>query len=211
MQWYYILIVIIFALMNTKEKILAESLRLFNAMGVNQVSQRTITNSMGISPGNLTYHFKKKRDIELALYYQLVEVFDQMFAEVELEASLTALFKLGERVYDCFNSHRFFFADYTYLMREHAEIRAHYTDIQQKRKKQFQGLIHQLIQQKVLRKEFVPNEYTHWYERQRIFVDFFIVAQLDGDDFKEQFKRQMGLSVLPYLTTDGRAELAKLL
>lgn len=45
---------------NTKGDIIACARRLFEAQGYNGVSMRDIAKELGISVGNLTYHFKKK-------------------------------------------------------------------------------------------------------------------------------------------------------
>lgn len=44
---------------------------LFNEKGVDQVSSLEISQALNISYGNLTYHYKKKDDIVLALYTQM--------------------------------------------------------------------------------------------------------------------------------------------
>lgn len=48
---------------NTKQDILTCARQLFEARGYNGVSMRDIAGELGISVGNLTYHFKKKEDL----------------------------------------------------------------------------------------------------------------------------------------------------
>jgi AcrR family transcriptional regulator len=52
----------------TKEWILETACRLFNEHGTAAVSTKRIAKEMGISPGNLYYHFKNKEEIILALF-----------------------------------------------------------------------------------------------------------------------------------------------
>ncbi len=52
----------------TVERILAESLRLFNAHGEANVATAAIAGSLGMSPGNLYYHFRNKEQIVDALF-----------------------------------------------------------------------------------------------------------------------------------------------
>ena len=52
-----------FELMNTKEKILKEALKQFNASGVEQVTTRHIAKGLSMSQGNLHYHFPNKDEL----------------------------------------------------------------------------------------------------------------------------------------------------
>lgn len=52
---------------NTRKDILDTAKKLFNERGFNNVSTQEIASSLGISKGNLTYHFNKKEEIVEAL------------------------------------------------------------------------------------------------------------------------------------------------
>ncbi|GKW52430.1 TetR family transcriptional regulator [Pseudoalteromonas sp. NCCP-2140] len=49
--------------MSTKDKIIHTSIELFNRHGERAITTNHIASHMGISPGNLYYHFKNKEDI----------------------------------------------------------------------------------------------------------------------------------------------------
>ncbi|MBY5993466.1 TetR/AcrR family transcriptional regulator [Ferrimonas balearica] len=53
--------------MGTRERILDQSIRAFNHSGTAQVSVLAIATELGISPGNLYYHFRGKEEILIAL------------------------------------------------------------------------------------------------------------------------------------------------
>jgi len=57
----------------TKTKILATALGLFNNEGESAVSSVDIASVMGISPGNLYYHYKGKDEIIIELFADFEE------------------------------------------------------------------------------------------------------------------------------------------
>jgi AcrR family transcriptional regulator len=52
----------------TKEKIIETSIKLFNEKGCLNTSTRHISDELGISVGNLYYHFKNKEEIVIEIY-----------------------------------------------------------------------------------------------------------------------------------------------
>ena len=97
--------------------ILRNSLRLFNQDGVQATTTRDIATVTGISPGNLTYHFKKKNDIVNTLTDQLeseltgvIEQIPQISADGEEHSYF--LIKQLEVVW----KYRFFFNDIQQLI-----------------------------------------------------------------------------------------------
>jgi AcrR family transcriptional regulator len=55
---------------STRDKILQTSLRLFNEEGESSISTNHIAASLGMSPGNLYYHFRNKEEIIWELFEQ---------------------------------------------------------------------------------------------------------------------------------------------
>lgn len=58
---------------NTKQIILERANELINEVGVSDFRVDTLAVSLGLSPGNITYHFHKKEDIALALWSLAVD------------------------------------------------------------------------------------------------------------------------------------------
>jgi len=57
--------------MKTRDKIIATAIELFNEQGTKAVSTNHIAAAIGISPGNLYYHFRNKEDIIRAIFEQM--------------------------------------------------------------------------------------------------------------------------------------------
>jgi len=66
--------------MKTRDRILDAALTLFNDQGEHKVSTNHMAAHLGMSPGNLYYHFKNKQDIIYDLFLQ---------HEAQIEAALT--------------------------------------------------------------------------------------------------------------------------
>jgi AcrR family transcriptional regulator len=104
---------------DTSARILDAALGLFNADGAHAVSTRHIAARLGISPGNLYYHFGNKEEIVLGLYERI---------ELQLETILappTAQSRSFDEVLgylDALLAHlwafRFFYRDLNTLLRE---------------------------------------------------------------------------------------------
>ena len=98
---------------NTKEAILSAALELFNLDGLSKVTLRTIANKMGISQGNLNYHFKKRDDIIETLYFQLVSRIDEtMLKKQSKMVGLQSLLSLSSPIMESFYDYRFFLLDF---------------------------------------------------------------------------------------------------
>jgi AcrR family transcriptional regulator len=144
----------------TKAKILTQARELFNTYGVAVVSQRKIAEEMGISPGNLTYHFPKKDDINEALYYALVEEISRQVEQRKTDApTLSNLFLLYGDIYDAFHRYRFVFLDFVHFMKSHGQIAEHYQQLQLLRKFQFDQSVELLIFQGLVRPAELDREY----------------------------------------------------
>ena len=69
--------------MRTKDKILVTALQLLNEHGVKSVTIRDIAAEMGISHGNLGYHYANMELIIYALYEQLVKEMDAVIGSMQ--------------------------------------------------------------------------------------------------------------------------------
>lgn len=107
-----------------RERILTSSIELFNQSGVVAVTTNHIASALGISPGNLYFHFRNKEEI-------IVELFDRMCADIYKvwgfnkdgdssapeEVNLSPL-DMIERTYEVFWNFRFFHREMYHLRRK---------------------------------------------------------------------------------------------
>lgn len=115
--------------MKTKEKILETARILFNTHGISAISSKAIAEEMGISYGNLCYHFPKKDDIILQLYLNMQKNIEQQFRSIKeevinLEFMLSRLKILFEEIY----KYKFIYLGITKVVRHFDHIKKHAQD-----------------------------------------------------------------------------------
>ncbi len=194
----------------TKRLLLDTALILFNEKGLAQVSLRIIADAMGISPGNLTYHFKRREDIVEALYYEFVDEVEVRFRQMNLsDINLSLVFDMISMLTETRLKYRFLMRDFTTLIAENPSIKKHYVAVIKKRKTQSLQVFDTLIKQKIIRPAELENEYEHLYERIQILGNFWITSALmQGEKLsKANVERNFEMVVqiiYPYLTPKGK-------
>jgi len=200
-----------------KELILATALALFNERGLAVISLRQIAETMGISLGNLTYHFPKREQLVRALYYALVEELNVLvFAPAMQEAQGIRAFKvLLEQMYQLFWKYRFFLLDFRQILRAQTELKRHYRELMQQRRQQFFIFLEQLAAEGQLKKEELEGEYASLYRRLQRLSDFFLAA-LEIENYKveegqKEFVCDQIFALYPYLLGESRLEAKQIL
>ena len=114
---------------STKERILATSLELFNRLGERNVTTNHIAEALGISPGNLYYHFRNKADIVFALF-ERYQATVEAFLQVPADRPLTWQDKVGyfESILQSMWGARFLHRDMAHLLNQDERLRQRYGD-----------------------------------------------------------------------------------
>lgn len=200
----------------TKDRILQEALTLFNEQGLAKVTLRTIAGEMGISQGNLNYHFKKREDIIESLYFRLVEQINEQMSAIGKESlSLQLIFDMTKAVMNTLAEYRFFMLDFVQIMRENDQISKHFRKLIGERSHQFKIIFASLVANGIMREEELPNEYEHFYTRIQMVGDYWIsyaevIEQVDSRKKVNNYIQMLAHSVYPYLTDKGKDEYKSL-
>jgi len=108
----------------TRDRILEAGLQLLNEEGVAKVSTHRIAATLGISSGNLHYHFKTKQQIVTWLF----RCFEDRLAPcIDAAAVVTALDDLWlslHMTFEALSEYRFVYRDIDYLLNEFPELDA---------------------------------------------------------------------------------------
>jgi AcrR family transcriptional regulator len=138
--------------MNTPDRILDTALRLFNQSGTAAVSTNHIADALGMSPGNLYYHFRNKEAIIRAL-------FEQQFAHWDALDSLPddrmpTLDDMWRMVNDTFPvswDYRFIYRELIALLRRDDELNRRWVAVRERGFAGFRELIDVFVVAGVLR------------------------------------------------------------
>lgn len=111
----------------TRDRILQSSLDLFNERGERNVTTNHIAQALGISPGNLYYHFRNKGEIIHELFLRYEQVMAQLL-DVPRERSMNWRDKMGyfEVIFRSLWEFRFIHRDLEQMFAEVPELRNRY-------------------------------------------------------------------------------------
>lgn len=113
--------------LKTRDKILSKSLELFNELGERKVSTNHIAAGLGISPGNLYYHFRNKEEIIFELFCRYEQKTLSLLMAPE-DRPLTYADKIGyfEGILENMWEYRFLHRDLEHLMADNPQLQGRY-------------------------------------------------------------------------------------
>ncbi len=117
---------------NTKSEIIKQSVLLFNKKGFFNVSINDIASSMDISPGNFTYHFRKKEVLLSAIQEEIIGSSIDIMPEKKF-VTLAHFEEMFRKFYAIQQRYSFFFLDISYLTVEYPSIMDTYKKATEKR------------------------------------------------------------------------------
>jgi AcrR family transcriptional regulator len=114
----------------TRSRILAESLRLFNGEGEANVTTAMIADALGISPGNLYYHFRNKDEIVAELFRRFEERMDlEPDIAADAPSVIEDLWLYLHLTFEAIWEYRFLYRNLDNLLARSGKLRAHFNRI----------------------------------------------------------------------------------
>jgi AcrR family transcriptional regulator len=199
----------------TKDKIAKTALTVFNRRGTELVTVRELALEVGISHGNLCYHFPTTDDIVRHLYFALVAELD---AEIKSMQGQTQnpehIFKGTRALFDLLYKYRFLMINFVDVMRRMPDINKHFRKLQERRKEEFKHLFGMLVSAGLMRPEIYPGYFDDLNVNMAILGDFWIshaeIMYTGKEKDKLNFYYRVTSSFfLPMLTEKGLALFLK--
>lgn len=126
---------------DTRQRILDTSLELFNRHGEVNVTTNQIAEELDISPGNLHYHFKRKRDIISCLFVK----FSSEMAEVLLDpgdrlVDFEDLWLYLHLLFETIGRYRFIYRDINDLLERYQQLHRPFTRLLERQRRSVGGI-----------------------------------------------------------------------
>ncbi len=191
--------------MKSKEKILNAALLLYNEQGIRNITTRHIAASIGMSGGNLHYHFKHTEDIIRALFNELALAYDGLMANAQsVPLDLSAIAFLTESSFKLVNKYRFIFINFVEIGKWIPEIRDAYYQLIQKREQQFLKVFEDLIANGIFRDDIPTSNKSGLVKQFFIINDFWLsynelTDQYVGEDALNEYQNAIDVLLWPYL------------
>ncbi|AQG78932.1 TetR/AcrR family transcriptional regulator [Spirosoma montaniterrae] len=193
---------------STKQRILSASIRLFNEYGVDAVRLQQIAEEIGISVGNLAYHFKTKDAIVESVYEQVLDEFAHIFRQYLQSPQLSAFDQQLSLYYQFFRQNQFYLAEFFKQSLEQTPSQQVWQRAVNKMLIQLRSWLDFQIKRGVLRAEENSGQYDQLAETLWTSLIFLPVSNtMRGRLCNETVYKQTIWNYLkPYLTTEGVAE-----
>ena len=196
--------------MKTKDKIIATAIDLFNIHGTKAISTNHIAKEMGISPGNLYYHFRSKNDIIRSISdnfsNELGSVLKiQLDTITDFSSNLTSLFN---RFFKIQQSYQFLFLEGVHLTKQDSRLLDNYTNLRSLIKKGYHELLSNLVKIKIMKRQSLniiddlldTQWIIMWY-----WINHTILDRNTYDDFQIKKGIKLSFSIIkPQLTSIGK-------
>ncbi|WP_026971215.1 TetR/AcrR family transcriptional regulator [Aliagarivorans marinus] len=118
--------------MKTKEKIVLVSLDMFNRLGERNVTTNHIAAELGISPGNLYYHFSNKQEIICSIFAQYEQQLRDSFRpQADQRLTLEQVTAYLDACFEIMWQFRFLYANLAELLARDEGMKARYHAIQE--------------------------------------------------------------------------------
>ncbi len=202
--------------MHNRERIVDTAIALFNEQGTGSVTTNHIAQAMGISPGNLYYHFRNKEEIIRAIYARMRPAWEAASAlpanRPPTVADLRRILANHARVVWAY---RFYYRELPALLRRDPELAGEYREVRRAALTNIETLLRHCVEAEVL---VVPDADAALPELAQVcwvLADFWLPFAELGDDPVGPDDLDRGVALImrvlsPYFTADYRGGVARL-
>ena len=191
---------------STRIKIVESSILLFNKKGLANVRLQDIAEYNNISPGNLTYHFKTKKDLmDYIIYYMIRKLVEIEATQRESLKQMSLYNILRNNLVFLFN-YRFFFRDILEIINLVPNAKSVFKDVNKLNEKFSVEYINISIKNGYMKKEAFDGQYKTFAKNNWAIVSSSLTTWEVLDDSKNKYRKifdEIMGHFYPYLTKKG--------
>ena len=199
--------------MSTKERIVTIAVQLFNESGTGAISTNHIAEALGISPGNLYYHYRNKEQIIRAILERMIAAWGELFTLPDDRApALADLQHMFKGNFAVLWDYRFFYRELIALMQRDPELKRRYQVVRQQGFANIDGMFRRFAAAGLIRVPDDPTVVPNLASICWIIGDFWLpFVELDGELVGPE-RAQEGVNLMmqvlrPYLTDTALLEI----
>jgi AcrR family transcriptional regulator len=163
--------------LKTPDRILASALRLFNEQGTAAVSTNHIAEALGMSPGNLYYHFRNKEEIIRALFEQQFARADALYQlPADRLPTLDNLKQLVQATFVMSWEFRFIYRELIALLRRDEQLQQRWVEVRARGFAGFGELVEIFVAAGVLRAPETPEALQRIAELCWLISEFWLAS-----------------------------------
>jgi len=196
--------------MKTKNKIVAQAIDTYNQKGVANVTSRELAKQLGISHGNLEYHFPNKEALLLAIYRQMREEISAAYeGKKDGQEPFEAFDQLLQHLEVFQEKYRFFNLDFLEIARNYKQVGALLDETLLLRKRQLSAFFGQFRQSGYINENVDEKSYARLLHSVMALITFWKKQQaiLPFKDAGQQAMAQHIWELLLPLMTDRGKEV----
>ena len=125
----------------TAERILDTTLELFNRYGEPNVSTTLISAELGISPGNLYYHYPAKEGLIVKLYERYDDALTDLLRAADDVHDVEDAWLFFHMLFELIWSYRFLYRDLNDLLSNHRKIEKHFKFLLERKARAVQAVL----------------------------------------------------------------------
>ncbi|MCH1920335.1 TetR/AcrR family transcriptional regulator [Shewanella sp. A3A] len=169
--------------MKTRDRIIQASLQLFNEHGERSTTTNHIAAHLGMSPGNLYYHFRNKEDIILSIFQQYEQHLESAFQPYNDEPlNIELLIKYFDAIFYALWQFRFIYTNLADILSRDEALKTRYLQVQTRLQNHVCELLTQLCNDGFLQIE--PANIPALADTVKMLVSFWISYQLTQSTMK---------------------------
>ena len=185
-----------------KDIIISNATKAFNKNGFAAVTLNELAQSMGMTRGNLTYHFKNKSEL-------LQAIANEMWSKIEGERARTLKYPSFKNLHNEIQIYYKFQKEYAFIFLDHhvlnhPTIKKQFREMTNRSISDNKEMIAFAIRNETMQKENIPGMY-HNVAFITWMVTFFWLSQqiIRGEKTKEDGEKMIWSVLLPHMTEKG--------